>query len=79
MALQDRIVLSMEQELLRAHQRASKSPNPISVCSVLLEQLLPKSIYELPGEFPLDQGTANSVQCTESKPMRCVYVCLCVY
>ena len=52
MLLQDRIVLSMEQELLRAHQRASKCHAPINVCSVLLEQLLPKGIYEVAGESP---------------------------
>ena len=74
----------MEQELLRAYQRASKSPNPLSVCSVLLEQLLPKSVCELSGELP-DQGggaCANSVSAMDSKTMRysrCGCVCGCLY
>lgn len=45
--LQDRLVLSMEQELVRAHQRATKSHTPISVCAVLLERLLPRSNEQL--------------------------------
>lgn len=73
LAVQDRIVLSMEQELLRAYQRASKSPNPLSVCSVLLEQLLPKNVYELSGEVA-DQGCGvvggNSVSAVDTKAMR---------
>ena len=47
---QDRLVLSMEQELMRAHQRATKSHVPLSACSVLLERLLPKTTELLPGQ-----------------------------
>ena len=75
-ATQDRIVLSMEQELLRAHQRASKSPNAVSVCSLLLEQLLPKNSYEQSGEST-DHG-GGSVQAMDSKAMRYVCICVCV-
>lgn len=45
-------MLAMEQELVRAHQRATKQCSPISVCAVLLERLLPKiewSSEERPG------------------------------
>ena len=70
----------MEQELLRAHQRASKCHAPVSVCSVLLEQLLPKGIYDLhvAGELPThDHG---SVQVHESKPTRWVCMAMsCTY
>ena len=65
---QDRIILSMEQELLRAHQRASKYPAPISVCSVLLEQLLPKG---LSGEPPTHDQ--SGIQASELKPTRYDY------
>lgn len=41
--LQDRLMLAMEQELVRAHQRATKQCSPISVCAVLLERLLPRT------------------------------------
>ncbi len=34
------MILCMEQELLRAHQRATKDSATISACSVLLENLL---------------------------------------
>ena len=34
------MVLCMEQELLRAHQRSTKDHILLSVCSVLLEKLL---------------------------------------
>ena len=40
------MVISMEQEVLRAHQRATKSHTVISACSLLLEQLLPRSHRE---------------------------------
>lgn len=40
------MVISMEQEVLRAHQRATKSHTVISACSLLLEQLLPKTHCE---------------------------------
>ena len=33
----------MEQELVRAHQRATKCHAPISACAVLLERLLPRT------------------------------------
>ena len=58
----------MEQELLRAHQRANKCHAPISVCSVILEQLLPKGIYDLVGEPSAHDQ--DSVQVGESKPTR---------
>ena len=45
--IQDRLILSMEQEILRAQQRATKGHTPISACSVLLEKLLP------PPELPV--------------------------
>jgi hypothetical protein len=65
----------MEQELLRAHQRASKCHAPINVCSVLLEQLLPKGIYEIAGESPTyDQRgvQANEIRYVH-KMNGCVY------
>ena len=46
---QDRLVLSMEQELVRAHQRATKCHTPISACAVLLERLLPRGSEQLAG------------------------------
>ncbi len=42
-------MLSMEQELVRAHQRATKSYSPISACSVLLERLQPRSLEHMRG------------------------------
>jgi len=45
-------MLAMEQELVRAHQRATKQCSPISVFAVLLERLLSKmewSSEERPG------------------------------
>ena len=34
------MIVCMEEELLRAHQRATKDHTPLSVCSVLLENML---------------------------------------
>ena len=34
----------MEEELLRAHQRATKDHTPLSACSVLLENMLMQNV-----------------------------------
>ena len=58
-------MLAMEQELVRAHQRATKQCSPISVCAVLLERLLPKmewSSEERPGGV-LEHGGEDNKRC----------------
>lgn len=37
---QDRMIITMEQEVLRAHQRATNKHPPLSACTVLMENLL---------------------------------------
>ena len=62
--IQDRLVLCMEQELVRAHQRATKSYTPISVCSVLLERLLPRNFEPVSGgrgfKNGIDEGSKKN-------------------
>ena len=38
------MIVCMEQEILRAHQRATKDHTPLSVCSILLENMLFQSM-----------------------------------
>ncbi len=42
-SIQERLRLSLIQELCRAQQRAKKGPAPLSACTLLLEKLLPLS------------------------------------
>ena len=40
--LKDRLVISFEEELVRAHQKtARKNQPPLSVCAFLLERIMP--------------------------------------
>ena len=68
---QERLLLSLEQELVRAHQRAAKNYRPpVSVCAVLLERLLPHSL-------PADTLSAPALTADNAESQVYVYMYTC--
>ena len=82
-------MLSMEQELLRAHQRATRDHAPLSVCAVLLEQMQSPGQrggreglvddcgqYSSNNNIPFHVSSENGM--TLARFLLCVCVCVCV-